>query len=50
MRQNLTTAEVAFGKGYIGSIVDRIEVDDPEIRIIGRKDLLERAIFGRRQT
>jgi site-specific DNA recombinase len=46
MRQNLTTGEVSFRKAYIGSIVDRIEVDDAEIRIIGRKDLLEQAILA----
>ena len=28
-----------FRKAYLGSIVDRVEVDDHEIRIIGRKDV-----------
>lgn len=46
MRQNLTTGEVSFRKAYIGSIVDRIEVDDAEIRIVGRKELLEQAILA----
>ena len=33
-----------FRKAYLGSIVDRVEVDDHEIRIIGRKDVLEQAV------
>jgi hypothetical protein len=41
MREKLTTGEAPFRKAYLGSIVDRIEVDDREIRIIGRKDVLE---------
>ena len=46
MRENLTTGAVKFRKAYIGSIVDRIEVDDTEIRIIGRKGLVEQAILA----
>jgi site-specific DNA recombinase len=46
MRENLTTAEIPFRKAYIGSIVDRIEVDDCKVRIIGRKDVLEQAVVA----
>ena len=35
-----------FRKAYLGAIVDRIEVDDREIRIIGRKDVLEQAVLA----
>ena len=44
MRKRLTTGEVPFRKAYIGSIVDRIEVDDTQVRIIGRKEVLEQAV------
>jgi hypothetical protein len=48
MRENLTTGAVPFRKAYIGSIVDRVEVDDREIRIVGRKDVLEQAVLANR--
>ena len=44
MRQRLTTGEIPFRKAYIGSIVDRIEVDDAHVRIMGRKEVLEQAV------
>jgi site-specific DNA recombinase len=46
MREKLTSGNVPFRKAYLGAIVDRIEVDDREIRIIGRKDVLEQAILA----
>jgi site-specific DNA recombinase len=46
MREKLTTGEVPFRKAYLGSIVDRVEVDDGEVRIVGRKDVLERAVLA----
>jgi site-specific DNA recombinase len=33
-------------EAYLGSIVDRVEVDDCEIRIVGRKDVLEQAVLA----
>ena len=45
MRERLTTGEIPFRKAYIGSIIDRIEVDDHQIRILGRKDVLEQAVM-----
>jgi hypothetical protein len=30
----------------LGSIVDRVEVDDREIRIVGRKDVMEQAVLA----
>lgn len=44
MRDKLTTGEIPFRKAYTGSIADRIEVDDHQIRIIGRKDVLEAVV------
>lgn len=46
MRERLTTGEIPFRKAYLGSIVDRVEVDDGEIRIVGRKDVLEQAVMA----
>ena len=46
MRDRLTTGEIPFRKAYLGSIVDRVEVDDDEIRIVGRKDVLEQAVLA----
>ena len=46
MRLNLTSGRVQFRKAYLAAIVDRVEVDDNVIRIVGRKDALEQAILG----
>jgi multidrug efflux pump subunit AcrA (membrane-fusion protein) len=46
MRHNLQEGAIAFRKTYLGSLVDRIEVDDEVIRIIGRKDVLEQAVMA----
>ncbi len=46
MRERLTTGNIPFRKAYLGSIIDRVEVDDAVIRIMGRKDVLEAAISG----
>ena len=46
MRDKLTTGEVPLRKAYLGAIVDRVEVDDRQIRIVGRKDVLEQAVLA----
>lgn len=46
MREKLTTGEVPFRKAYLGSIIDRVEVDDGKIRIVGRKDVLEQVVLA----
>jgi site-specific DNA recombinase len=46
MRENLSTGEVPFRKAYLASIVDRVEVDDREVRILGRKDVLEQCVMA----
>jgi site-specific DNA recombinase len=48
MREKLTTGEVPFRKAYLGSLIDRIEVDDGEVRIVGRKEVLEQAVLASR--
>jgi len=50
MRENFTTGSVPFRKAYLQSLIDRIEVDDHQIRIKGRKDLLEKAILASRNN
>jgi hypothetical protein len=37
MSENITTGEIPFRKAYIRSLVDRIEIDDHVVRIIGDK-------------
>ena len=44
MRDNLRDGSIPFRKAYLRSIVSRIEVDGPKIRIIGQKDKLEHLI------
>lgn len=46
MREQITSGEIAFRKAYLGAIVDRIEVDDREVRILGRKDVVEQAVIA----
>ena len=49
MREKLTTSDIPFRKAYLGSLIDRIEVDDQEVRIVGRKEVLEQAVLASRQ-
>ena len=44
MRGQLTSGDIPFRKAYLGAIIDRVEVDDTIIRIMGRKDVLATAI------
>ena len=46
MRENISSGAIPFRKAYIRAVVDRIEVDDGVIRIIGEKSTLEQAIAG----
>lgn len=47
MRENITTGEVPFRKAYLRSIIDRVEVDDHAIRIIGDRATLEQVVAGK---
>ena len=44
MRRNVLTGDTPFRRAYIRSVIDQIEVDDTEIRIVGRKAVLERFV------
>lgn len=46
MRTNVLTGDTPFRRAYIRSVIDQVEVDDAEIRIIGRKTTLERLVMG----
>ena len=46
MRERLTTGEIQLRKAYLSAITDRVEVDDAQIRIQGRKDILEQAVLA----
>ena len=46
MRENIGSENAPFARAYLRSIVDRIEVDDHEIRIIGDKSTVAQAIAG----
>src|SRR5690606_8264932 len=47
MRENITTGEIPFRKAYLRSVIDRIEVDDDVVRIVGDKTTLEQAVGGK---
>ena len=48
LRLKLLDGPIAMRKAYLQTIVDRIEVDDQEIRVFGRKDrLLNQLVSGR---
>jgi site-specific DNA recombinase len=47
MRENIASGTIPFRKAYIQSVLDRVEVDDGLIRIIGDKATLEQAVAGR---
>jgi site-specific DNA recombinase len=44
MRSNVLTGDTPFRRAYIRSVIDQVEVDDEEIRIWGRKGVLERLV------
>jgi hypothetical protein len=44
MRENITSGPIPFRKAYIKSVVDRVEVDDHAIRIVGDEATLEQVV------
>lgn len=46
MRENITSGETPFRKAYLQAVIDRIEVDDGVVRIVGDKSTLEQAVAG----
>ena len=46
MRENVLSGDTAFRRAYLRAVIDKVEVDDSEIRIHGRKTVLERLVMG----
>jgi site-specific DNA recombinase len=46
MRTNVLSGDTAFRRAYLRAVIDRVEVDDTEIRIHGRRTVLERLVMG----
>jgi site-specific DNA recombinase len=44
MREKLCFGEIPMRKAYLLPIVDRVEVDDSSVRIMGHKDAIEHAV------
>lgn len=38
MRENIANGEIRFRKDYLRAVIDRIEVDDHTVRIVGQRD------------
>jgi site-specific DNA recombinase len=48
MRTNVRTGETPLRRAYIRFVIDQVEVDDTEIRIVGRRAVFERLVMGGR--
>jgi site-specific DNA recombinase len=46
MRENVTQGAIPFRRAYLRAVIDQVEVDDGEIRIHGRRDVLERLVMS----
>ncbi|PWK60784.1 hypothetical protein [Aminobacter sp. AP02] len=46
MRENVTKGPIPFRRAYLRAVIDQVEVDDAEVRIHGRRDVLERLVMG----
>ncbi len=46
MRENVTNGPIHFLRAYMRAVINQVEVDDAEIRIHGRKSVLERLVMG----
>lgn len=44
MRQNVTSGAVPFRRAWLRAVIDEVEVDDSEVRIHGRRDVMERLV------
>ena len=50
MRERLAVGDFPFRKVYVGSILDRIEVDHHAVLIMGRKEVLEQAVMANERS
>lgn len=46
MRENISSGATPFRKAYLQAVIDRVEVDDGVVRIVGDKSTLEQAVAG----
>ena len=46
MRANICDGPIPFRRAYLRAMMDNVAVDDTEIRIHGRKTVLERLVMG----
>lgn len=46
MRANVLEGDIPFRRAYLRAMIDNVEVDDDEIRIHGRRTVLERLVMG----
>ena len=46
MRENALVGETAFRRAWLRAVIDRVEVGDSDIRIHGRKTVLERLVMA----
>lgn len=46
MGENVRSGPIPFRRAYLRAVIDQVEVDDAEIRIHGRRDVLERLVMG----
>lgn len=46
MRGNVLSGDTPFRRAWLRSVIDGVEVDDTEIRIHGRRSVLERLVMG----
>jgi site-specific DNA recombinase len=46
MRANVLDGDMPLRRAYVRSVIDQVEVDDEEIRIIGRRTVLEWLVMG----
>ena len=46
MRANVLDGTIPFRRSYLRAMIDNVEVDDTEIRIHGRRSVLERLVMG----
>jgi site-specific DNA recombinase len=46
MRQNMLEGNTGFRRAYLRAVIDEVEIDDADIRIRGRKSVLERLVMG----
>lgn len=47
MRKNIANGEIPLRKAYLRSVIDRIEVDDHVVRVVGDTATVEQVVAGK---